>query len=69
MRKENIQAVCTTNEARDYFAKKGLTYDDIKEGDILVLVMLLNKHIKKAVKDNEAQYILWKSACDLGYFH
>lgn len=53
MRKENITAVCTNNEAREYFAGKGLTYDDITEGDILVLVMLLNREIKKAVKDNE----------------
>ena len=53
MRKQNIKAVCTTNEAREYFANKGLTYDDITEGDILTLVMLLNKHIKAANKDNE----------------
>lgn len=53
MRKENIKAVCTNDEARQYFKNKGLTYDDITEGDILALVMLLNKHIKKANKDNE----------------
>lgn len=53
MRKENITAVCTTNEARQYFTDKGLTYNDIKEGDVLTLVMLLNKHLKKANKDNE----------------
>lgn len=53
MRKENIKAVCTTNEARQYFTDKGLTYDDITEGDILTLVMLLNKHIKAANKDHE----------------
>lgn len=52
MRKEIIP-VCSTQEARDYFARKGLTYDDITEGDILVLIMLLNKHIKKANKENE----------------
>ena len=53
MRKENIQAVCTNDEAREYFAAKGLSYDDVNEGDVLALVMLLNKHIKKAVKDHE----------------
>ena len=53
MRKENIQPVCTNDRAREYFAESGLTYNDVTEGDILVLVMLLNKHIKKAVKDHE----------------
>ena len=53
MRKENIKAVCTNDEARQYFINKGLTYDDITEGDILALVMLLNKHIKAANKDGE----------------
>ena len=53
MRMENIKPVCTNNEAREYVSQKGLTYNDITEGDILVLVMLLNKHIKKSVKDNE----------------
>ena len=46
-------AVCTTQEARDYFSKCGLTYDDITEGDILVLVMLLNKELKKSNKNHE----------------
>lgn len=53
MRKQDIKAVCTNDEARQYFTDKGLTYDDITEGDILTLVMLLNKHIKAANKDNE----------------
>lgn len=53
MRKENIKAVCSNEEARQYFADKGLTYDDITEGDILTLVMLLNKHIKAANKSHE----------------
>ena len=53
MRKSDIQSVCTNDEARDYFKNKGLTYDHIKEGDILTLVMLLNQEIKKSVKDNE----------------
>lgn len=54
MRNENWKnEVCTTQEARDYFSKCGLTYDDITEGDILVLVMLLNKEIKKSIKNRE----------------
>lgn len=53
MRKTGILPVCTNDEARDYFAGKGLSYDDATEGDILALVMLLNKHIKKANADCE----------------
>lgn len=48
IRQTEILPVCSNNDARAYFAQKGLTYDDITEGDILTLVMLLNKHIKKA---------------------
>lgn len=53
MRKENIKAVCSNDEARQYFKDKGLTYDDVTGGDIFTLTRLLNKHIKAAVKDNE----------------
>ena len=53
MRKKDIKAVCSNDEARQYFTDKGLTYDDITEGDILALVLLLNKHIKAAVKAGE----------------
>jgi len=46
--------MCLTREdARRYFTDCGLTYDDITEGDILLLVMLLNKEIKKANKLGE----------------
>lgn len=48
-----VTAVCTNDEARQYFKDKGLTYSDITEGDILVLVMLLNRYIKKANIDGE----------------
>lgn len=34
MRKTGILPVCTNNEARDYFAGKGLTYADVTEGDM-----------------------------------
>jgi hypothetical protein len=48
-----FEAVCTNNEARQYFRDKGLTYDDITEGDILSLLMLLNREIKKSNKAGE----------------
>lgn len=53
MRKSNIQPVCSNNEAREYFRAKGLSYNDITEGELLLLVMLLNKELKAAAKDNE----------------
>lgn len=37
MRKTGILPVCTNNEARAYFAGKGITYADVTEGDILAL--------------------------------
>lgn len=40
-------------ECRDYFKTKDLSYDKITAGDICVLVMLLNKHIKKACKEHK----------------
>lgn len=48
-----FEAVCSTEEAREYFKSKGLTYDDITEGDILVLTMLLQKELKKSNKVHE----------------
>ena len=42
----------TRNEARDYFNSK-LTYTDITEGDICVLIMLLNKNIKQACNNQK----------------
>lgn len=47
MRKTGILPVCTNNEARDYFAGKGLSYDDVTEGDILTLIscfLYVNSH-------------------------
>lgn len=52
-RTEKFGVVCTSEEARQYFADKGLTYSDITEGDILVLVGNLNKEIKKSNKAGE----------------
>ena len=45
--------VCTDREAREYFLAKGLTYEDITEGDILALVLLLNREIKAAVRSGK----------------
>lgn len=53
VRKKGIQAVCSNEEARQYFKDKGLTYGNITEGDILTLTMMLNQEIKKATKDCE----------------
>lgn len=52
-RKQEIKAVCSKDEARQYFKDKGLEYNKVTEGDILILVMLLNKHIKNANKECE----------------
>lgn len=48
-----FDAVCTNGEARQYFRDKGLSYHDIAEGDILSLLMLLNREIKKSNKAGE----------------
>lgn len=48
-----FEAVCKNEEARQYFRDKGLTYDDVTEGDILSLLMLLNREIKKSNKAGE----------------
>lgn len=48
-----FEAVCKNGEARQYFRDKGLSYHDITEGDILSLLMLLNREIKKSNKAGE----------------
>lgn len=48
-----FEEVCTKEEAREYFKNAGLTYKDITEGDILTLIMLLNREIKKSNKMGE----------------
>lgn len=48
-----FEAVCTNDEAREHFRECGLTYKDITEGDILSLVLLLNREIKKSNKIGE----------------
>ena len=52
-RTDKFGAVCTNDEARQYFSDKGLTYADITEGDILVLIGNLNKELKKSNKAGE----------------
>lgn len=54
----DIRPVCSRDCARAYFKKRGLMYQDITEGDICALVMLLNKHIKRANREGE-------TGCDL----
>ena len=53
IRQKDIQPVCSTNEAREYFSNCGLTYRDINDGDILSLVLMLNQELKKANKNRE----------------
>ena len=45
-RLDRFPAVCTNDEARSYFREKGLSYDSINEGDILVLVMMCQQERK-----------------------
>lgn len=48
-----FEAVCSNDEARAYFKNKGLTYDSITEGDILILSMMIEKELKKSNKNGE----------------
>lgn len=45
--------VCSNHEAREYFKNKGLSYDYIDEGDILALIMLIQKELKRSNKAGE----------------
>ena len=47
------EAVCSNEYCRQYFADCGLTYADIMDGDILALVMMLNREIKLSNKLGE----------------
>jgi len=49
----DVVPVCTNDECREKFKNLGLTYDDITDGDILALIMLLNREIKKSNKSGE----------------
>lgn len=48
-----FEPVCTNDEARNYFKECGLSYGDITEGDILSLVLLINRELKKSNKIGE----------------
>jgi len=43
----------TRDEARKYWGSLGLTYSDVTEGDIIPLIMLLNKELKISNKTCE----------------
>lgn len=62
MKCRGFEQVCTSDDARAYFKSKALTYDDITEGDILVLVMLLQKELKKSNKAGETSIDMTLSA-------
>lgn len=48
-----FEPVCTTNEAREFFKNRGLSYDSVHEGDILILCMMLQRELKKSNKAGE----------------
>ena len=48
-----FEAVCTNDEARQYFKDKGLSYDKIHDYDIAILRYLLIKEIDKSNKAGE----------------
>jgi len=48
-----FEPVCTTNEAREFFKNRGLSYDSVHEGDILILCMMLQKELKKSTTAGE----------------
>lgn len=48
-----FEPVCTNNEAREFFKNRGLSYDSVHEGDILILCMMLQKELKKSNKVGE----------------
>lgn len=48
-----VKPVCSNEDCRKRFKEYGLTYDDVTDGDILMLVMLLNREIKKSVSSGE----------------
>lgn len=52
-RLDKFPPVCTNDEARAYFTEKGLTYNDITDGQILALVLLLNEEIRRSNKAGE----------------
>lgn len=47
------EVVCSTNEARQYFKDKGLSYEQITEGDIIALQMMCSQELKKSNKTGE----------------
>lgn len=48
-----FESVSTNDEARTHFKECGLSYKDITEGEILALVLMLNKEIKASNKRGE----------------
>lgn len=53
MLREIDGAVCTNAEARKYFLDCGLSYGDITSGDILALILMINKELRISNKRNE----------------
>ena len=53
--------ICSNDYCRAKFKELGLSYDDITDGDILTLVMLLNREIKRSVKSGESLKTMYLS--------
>ncbi len=43
----------TNEEAREYFKSKNLSYSDIMEGDLLTLIILINRYLKIHRKEHK----------------
>ena len=53
--------ICSNDYCRAKFKELGLSYDDITDGDILTLVMLLNREIKRSIKSGESLKTMYLS--------
>lgn len=52
-RQTDIKAVCSTQDARDYFKNKGLSYQKVDARDITVLGLFLKEEIEASNKSGE----------------
>ena len=50
---EKVKEICSRDQCRDKFKELGLSYRDISEGDILSLVLMINREIEKSRKSGE----------------
>ena len=55
---ERMRSRDLSDDAREIFREKGLSYNDITSGDILVLVMMLNRRLKQHNKEITSEIAL-----------